>query len=235
MSAKISVAVFDDHPLFRAGVVHTLASAPEIEIVGQGTSAVEAARIVEADRPDVIVLDVNMPGCGLAALDAIIVAHPETKVIMLTVSADQEHVLRAMRSGAHGYVIKGVSGTELIQAIRSVYEGDRYLSPALGAKLLAHSRSAPSESAQPTSSSDLSNREKQILALVGAGLSNKEIALKLQLSEKTVKHYMTRLLQKLHVRSRIEAAILVAKGKSDFSIGVIGIGSIGAARPSHAS
>lgn len=212
MTAIIRVAVVDDHPLFREGVVHLLETCPDIEVIAQGASAKEAIDIVQSHSPDVLVLDISIPGGGIAALQTIATGHGLTNVLILTVSADENDVLKALQLGAKGYVVKGVSGAELMQALRSVYNGDRYLSPSLGAKLLTdvglvHS----STTSEVDAGGDLSCRENEILSFVGQGLSNKEIALKLNLSEKTVKHYMTNVFHKLHVRSRLEAALLIQK------------------------
>jgi two-component system nitrate/nitrite response regulator NarL len=218
MSSKIRVAVVDDHPLFREGVVFVLASCPDMEVVAQGASAIEAAEIALSRKPDVIVLDVSIPGGGLSAIKAIAANSPETRVMMLTVSLDKADVLEALRLGARGYVVKGVSGQDLVQALRVVFGGERYLSPSLGATLLSDVDSGKSDAtAHPLKS--LNSREDAVLSLVTQGLSNKEIASRLRLSDKTVKHYMTGVFQKLRVRSRLEAALLAKKVGRD----VVGI------------
>jgi DNA-binding NarL/FixJ family response regulator len=210
MNESIRLAVVDDHPLFREGVVQILSGCADIEVVAQCGSAKEAVELVDERRPGLLVLDLNIPGGGFAALEAVIAAHPETKILMLTVSTSQDDVFQALRLGAHGYVAKGVGGAELIHAVRSVFHGEQYLSPALGAKLIADGvgrRLTPKSEVQH----GLSARESEILSLVKLGLSNKAIGAKLKLSDKTVKHYMTNLFQKLHVRSRLEAALLVSQ------------------------
>jgi len=204
------VAVVDDHPLFREGVSYILSACEDIEVVGQGSSADDAYEIVQALKPDILVLDVSIPGGGLNALEAVIEASPETMVMILTVSVDKPDVLKALRLGARGYVVKGVGGQELAQALRVVHRGDRYLSPSLGASLLSDVDHARME-ARTKATERLSHREGEVLSLVTQGLSNKEIGAKLKLSDKTVKHYMTNVFQKLHVRSRLEAALLVRR------------------------
>jgi two-component system, NarL family, nitrate/nitrite response regulator NarL len=208
MSSRIRVGVVDDHPLLREGVVCILSSCSDIEIVAQGASAKDAIEMVQNTELDVLVLDISIPGGGLLALAKIIASKTETKVLMLTVSADESDVLSALRCGAHGYVLKGTSGPELVQALRSVFLDGHYLSPGLGAKLLLDvglGKTKPKGEAF----ANLSSREDEIFKLVGRGLNNKEIATKLNLSDKTIKHYMTSVFQKLNVHSRLEAALLV--------------------------
>lgn len=208
MKPKIRVSVVDDHPLLREGVVHILKSAPDIEVVSQGATAKEAIEIAASQDLDVLVLDISIPGGGLQALQAILDGDPGFKVLMLTVSADESDVLTALRLGAKGYVLKGVSGPELIQALRSVYLDGQYISPSLGAKLLLDVGRGKSIS-KGNVFEDLSSRQDEILLLVSQGLSNKEIGAKLHLSDRTVKHHMTNVFQKLGVRNRLEAALLV--------------------------
>lgn len=208
MKPKIRVSVVDDHPLLREGVVHILKSAPDIEVVSQGATAKEAIEIAASQDLDVLVLDISIPGGGLQALQAILDGDPGFKVLMLTVSADESDVLTALRLGAKGYVLKGVSGPELIQALRSVYLDGQYISPSLGAKLLLDVGRGKSIS-KGNVFEDLSSRQDEILLLVGQGLSNKEIGAKLHLSDRTIKHHMTNVFQKLGVRNRLEAALLV--------------------------
>ncbi len=221
MSSSIRVGVVDDHPLLREGVVYILSSCPDIEVVAQGASAKDAIEMVQSQKLDVLVLDISIPGGGLSALAKIMASKTETKVLMLTVSADEADVLTALRSGAHGYVLKGTSGPELVQALRSVFLDGHYLSPSLGAKLLLNvglGKSTPKGEVF----GNLSSREGEILKLVGQGLNNKEIAAKLNLSDKTIKHYMTGVFQKLNVRSRLEAALLVQKKSIGTSKAVFG-------------
>lgn len=210
MKPRIRVAVVDDHPLFREGVVHIFTATPDIEVVAQGASAREAAEIAQGRKPDVLVLDISIPGCGITALETIVASSPETKVLMLTVSVDETDVLRALHLGAKGYVVKGVSGPELVQALHSVYHGERYLSPDLGAKLLSDVGFGKTMY-KGNAFGDLSSLEDEILSFVREGLSNKEIGSKLHLSEKAIKHHLTNVFQKLRVRNRLEAALLVRK------------------------
>jgi two-component system nitrate/nitrite response regulator NarL len=205
MADPIRIVVADDHPLFREGVINSLQTAPDIEIVGQAADAESAVRIVREQLPDLALLDVTMPGGGgLEAAREIGVACPATRTVMLTVSEDEDDLLAAMKAGASGYVLKGVSSQELLSIVRAVSAGEVYVAPSLAFALLREmSKPRP---ADPLA--ELSGRERQVLELVATGLSNQEIGLKLGLAEKTVKHYMTNILTKLHVRSRVEAALL---------------------------
>jgi two-component system, NarL family, nitrate/nitrite response regulator NarL len=208
LKPKIHVGVVDDHPLLREGVVYILKGAPDIEVVAQGAAAKEAIDIASIPDLDVLVLDISIPGGGLNALQTVMDNNPKVKVLMLTVSADETDVLSALRIGAKGYVLKGVSGPELIQALRSVYLDGQYISPSLGAKLLLDVGRGKSIT-KGSVFEDLSSRQDEILLLVGQGLSNKEIGAKLHLSDRTIKHHMTNVFQKLGVRNRLEAALLV--------------------------
>ncbi len=212
MSEKIHVAIVDDHPLFREGVVHTLSVESDIEIVGQGTTAADALRLAQDLLPDIILLDINMPGGGLTAAQTIARTCPVVKIVMLTVSEEEDDVLAALKSGARAYVLKGVSARDLIRILRAVYQGETYVTPALAASLLMEMTEGSSGTHVSSSPLDeLTEREHQILELVATGCSNKEIGYQLHLSEKTVKHYMTNILQKLQVRNRVEAALLAQK------------------------
>lgn len=206
MPGRLRIAVVDDHPLYREGVVQTLRRSEEFEVVAEGGSAIEATEIATLKRPDVILLDISMPGGGLAAVHAITTSFPEIKILMLTVSENQDDVLTTLEVGACGYLLKGIGSSELINMITSVHRGEIVVSPNLAARLLTQMKRKYSTQA-PERTSSLTFREDEILELVGRGLTNKEIARTLQMSEKTVKHYMTSIMQKLHVRNRVEAAI----------------------------
>ena len=204
MVEPIRIVVADDHPLFLEGVITSLRTAEDIEIVGQAGDADGAVRIVREHVPDVALLDVTMPGGGLEAARKIATASPATRIVMLTVSEDEDDLLAAMKAGASGYVLKGVSSQELLAIVRAVSGGEVYVAPTLAFALLREMSKPPA--ADPLA--ELSVRERQVLELVAMGLSNQEIRQRLGLAEKTVKHYMTNILTKLQVRSRVEAALL---------------------------
>ena len=205
MARPIRILLADDHPLFREGAAHSLGAEPDLEVIAQAGSGEEAVELAQRLRPDVVLLDITMPGLGgIAAAGAIAASAPEVRIMMLTVSENEPNLLAALKAGAHGYVLKGVSASELRAIIRRVAGGETYVTPALAAELLTElSRPRPLDSF-----SALTAREYGVLKLVSQGLSNREIGERLHLAEKTVKHHMTSILQKLHVRSRTEAALI---------------------------
>jgi len=208
MARAIRVLIADDHPLYRDGVARTLSGVEDIEIVGQAGSASETEAMMPAARPDIVLLDISMPGGGMRAARRILAAHPGVRVAMLTVSENDDDVKAALDAGANGYVLKGIGGDDLIRVVRALAGGDAYVSPALAAKMLM-SRPARGRAGPATSGIDeLTKREEVILRLVARGLSNREIGDETGLQEKTVKYYMTAILQKLAVRNRVEAALL---------------------------
>jgi two-component system nitrate/nitrite response regulator NarL len=201
----IRIAIVDDHPLLRRGVSETLSEEADLELVGLGESAQDAVRLAGEKRPDLILLDIALPGGGIEAARAIVESYPDIKVVMLTVREDRATVRAALKAGARGYLIKGVDGPELVSTLRKIHSGQSYVTPALAAQLLSEtSTPAPAVSLPPV----LTKREQQIVALLSDGLSNQEIAEKLGLTENTVKHYMTPILQKLGARNRTEVAII---------------------------
>ena len=213
MGDGLQIAIVDDHPLFREGVAHPLSSQPGIEVVAEGATAADAVAIAAKHLPDIMLLDVSMPGGGLNAVREIAAAFPVVKVVMLTVSENEEDLTAALRAGARAYVLKGVAARELVRILRAVAAGEVYVTPSLAASLLFELTGAGSTSRQAADPlADLTERERQILERVAAGDSNKEIAAQLDLSEKTVKHHMTNILQKLQVRNRVEAALLARTG-----------------------
>lgn len=202
---RIRIAVVDDHPLFREGVAAILARNPGFEVVAQGSNAEHAIRIAHDLLPDILLLDVAMPGDGMDAMRRIAQQCPFVKIVMLTASEDEQHVSSALEAGARGYVLKGIGTSDLLSTLNAVYAGDSYVTPQLAARVLALMKKKPehTESTLPS----LTPREEEILDRVSAGRTNKEIARDLALSEKTIKHYMTNIMHKLQVRNRVEAAL----------------------------
>lgn len=201
MNSTIRIGIVDDHPLLREGVANTLRKRVGLQVLEQGANAEEAKGIALRLAPDVMLMDVNMPGDVFAAVRFIATQFPCVRVLMLTVSEAEEDVYSALEAGAHGYVLKGVSGPELVQAIRAVASGETYITPVFANKLLSNFKKHEAE----IKKIDLTHREEQIIREVSKGLTNKEVATKLLISEKTVKYYMTCVMQKLHVRNRVEA------------------------------
>lgn len=208
MNEPIRVVVADDHPLFREGVVHSLAADPEFAVVAEAGSGEAAIDLVRQLRPDLVLLDITMPGIGgIEAARQIAAATPEVRIMMLTVAEGEKSLLSALRAGAHGYALKGISARELRDVARRVAHGEAYVPPSLAAELLSE-LSGP-RIRDPLST--LTPREAEVLELLGKGLINRDIGDRLQIAEKTVKHHMTNILQKLQVRSRTEAALIAAQ------------------------
>ena len=203
----IRLVIADDHPIYREGLARSLSDHEVFSVVGQAADAAGAVELARRMRPDVVLLDISMPGGGLMALDGIMKDAAPPAVAMLTVSEEDADIVDALKAGAKGYILKGIGSRELADVVRELAAGRTYLSPSLAMKVLeAMHRPKP----QPVSSpvDDLTKREEDILRLVAAGKSNKEVARDLELQEKTVKHYMTAILQKLHARNRVEAALI---------------------------
>ncbi len=203
----IRILIADDHPIFRDGVIQSLEETGEFRVVGIATNASEAIELSAQKRPDLALLDLSMPGGGLTAVKEIGAARTARHVAMLTVSEDDENVAEALRLGATAYILKGVSASELRRILKGAAEGEAHVSPSLAAKVLTFMSKEPTKKdASPFD--DLTKREEDILRLVAKGQSNKEVALELDLQEKTVKHYMTTIMSKLHARNRVEAALM---------------------------
>ena len=207
MNEKLRIVIADDHPLFREGVVKSINETNSIEVVGEAGNAAEAYELVERLLPDLVCVDISMPGGGISAVQQISIAFPTVKVMILTVSEADDDVSAALEAGAAGYLLKGVSASQLVEAVKEVAEGRSYVSPGLAARLL-RTMNAPRPAPIETPLDSLTKREAQILELVAEGMSNKEVGRALNLQEKTIKHYMTNILQKLQVRNRVEAALL---------------------------
>ncbi|ASN80178.1 LuxR C-terminal-related transcriptional regulator [Deinococcus ficus] len=206
----VRVVLVDDHPLFREGVAATLGADPRFEVVGEGASADDALTLCTALLPDLLLLDLHLPGGGVQGARTVAAACPVTRIVMLTVSEEEADVLATLKAGARGFILKGVSGRELRSILASVADGEVYVTPGLAASML---RDMPPTPTLPSGLDELTPRERQILEGVAAGRSNKEIARSLDLTEKTVKHYMTNVLQKLQVRNRVEAALLAQRAQ----------------------
>jgi DNA-binding NarL/FixJ family response regulator len=209
-TGPIRVVLADDHPIYREGLARTLADAG-IDVVAQARDAGEALAAVKREAPDVLLLDLSMPGGGgLAVLGELHKLDKAPEVAVLTASEEDDDVMAALRLGARGYILKGVGAEELVELVRDVAAGRSYVSPGLAGRLLVAMRRpvAAAARAQAGPLADLSKREEDILKLVAQGKSNREVGAALGLQEKTVKHYMTSILQKLQVRNRVEAAML---------------------------
>lgn len=202
----IKLLIADDHHLFREGLTRILNDSADFEVVGSVSKGEEAISATAELDPDVVILDIHMPGMGgLEAAEQLHQLHPTLGIIMLTVSEDENDLFAAVRAGARGYMLKNSTAIELTAGIQRVYAGEAAISPAMSVKLLNQFAST-----QPTASSrpadDLTERERDVLKQVARGLSNKEIGLTLAISPHTVKAHLRHILDKLNLRNRAEAA-----------------------------
>jgi len=202
----IRLILADDHPIFRDGLVQSIEETGEIKVVGVGGSADDAVNLAQIHKPDVALLDLSMPGNGISAARKIAQAKTAGHIAMLTVSEDDSDVTSALEAGAIGYVLKGVSAADLRRILTGIASGEAHVSPGLAARVLKIMQNPKRAEKNPID--DLTKREEDILRGVAKGKSNREVAESLNLQEKTVKHYMTTVLGKLHARNRVEAALI---------------------------
>lgn len=204
---KTRIAFVDDHPTLLAGMAAIFSAQSGYEIVGTGVSADEALALADRHQPEVMICDLSMPGDVYAAIADVTQRTPAIHVIIFSAFANVDMALRALDAGAQGFVLKGRPSSELFTAIDRVRDGEMFVSPDFAPKLEAGARNRPRD---PVDFERLSNRELQIVEGLLQGKSNKEIARDLDLAEKTIKHYMTNLMTKLGLRSRLEV-VLAAK------------------------
>jgi DNA-binding NarL/FixJ family response regulator len=205
-TTAIRVLLADDHPLFRSGMRALLTAADGVLLVGEAGTGDEAVRLAAARQPDVVLMDLNMPGIGgIEATRRIVAAGPHIAVVVLTMYDDEDSVFDAIRAGARGYLLKGARRDEILRAVRAVAAGDAIFGPAIARRLVAYfSRPAPeARLAFP----ELTEREREILDLVARGLSNADITARLVLSPKTVRNHVSNVFAKLQVRDRAEAIV----------------------------
>lgn len=201
----IRILVIDDHPVVREGLVSSLEDDPEFEVVGAAGSLEEALPQVTARRPDVILLDLELPRVdGLSAIPILGGAHADARILILTAYDTDERVLGAIRSGARGYLLKGAPLSEIARAIRAVHAGETYLEPRIASKVVA-------ELGPGRKSGALSRREREVLRLIADGQSNKQIAQSLGITERTVKFHVASVLNKLGAENRAQAVALAGQ------------------------
>ncbi|MDQ4005891.1 MAG: response regulator transcription factor [Actinomycetota bacterium] len=213
---KLRVIIADDHALFRRGLEMVLEKETDIEVVGEAHDAQQAVDRAEELMPDVVLMDVRMPGgSGLEATQRIKQGMPHVKVLVLTNSDEEADLYEAIKAGASGYLLKEISSEEVADAIRSVVQGHSRISPAMASKLLNEfqAMSKRSDDRQPLAPPRLTDRELQVLRLVAKGLGNRDIAQALFISENTVKNHIRNILEKLQLHSRMEAVIYAVKEK----------------------
>jgi len=211
MGFETSVIVVDDHPLFRSGVVETLNDADDLRVVGEASSAAEAVEKVTSQRPDVMLLDLGLPGGGLEVLRELAAREVATRTVVLTASESEKDLKESLELGARGYVLKGVSGPQLVDIVRRVQRGEAYITPTLATQTLILQHGHWPDRPNEDKISELTQRELEVLELLGRASSNKEIAARLGISVKTVKHHVTNILGKLNARNRVEAALMMRR------------------------
>ena len=198
---SIRVVIVDDHAILRSGLRRVLDAEPDIEVVGEAESAERAVFEALANKPDVVLMDVVMPGkSGIEGMPAVLQAAPEAKVLILSMQDDPRYVRTAFEVGAHGYVLKEAADTEVVGAVRAVASGERYVHPALGARLVA----AEAEERRRAEEDPLSEREREVLRLLALGHTNQEIAKLLYISVRTAETHRAHIMQKLRRSSRAE-------------------------------
>jgi DNA-binding NarL/FixJ family response regulator len=206
---KIKLIIVDDHKLFREGIKALLTVTDDIEIVGEAEDGATALKKIRDLEPDVILMDINMPGLnGIRVTEQILAQHPQTRIIMLTMLEDDASIFHAMRAGARGYLLKGAEPEEVLSVIRAVAEGQALFGPAIATRLMQYFKEL---SAKPSVSDslfpELTDRELELLRLIAQGLNNQEIAQKLVLSPKTVRNHITNIFSKLQVADRAQAIV----------------------------
>jgi DNA-binding NarL/FixJ family response regulator len=209
----IRIVIADDHPVFRFGLRSLLNAMPDTEVVGEVTSGEEVIALAGSVRPDVILMDINMPGVnGIDATRRIRETHPDIRILIVTMLED-DSVFAAMRAGARGYVVKGAEPAEILRAIRAVADGEAIFSPGVAERLMHFFATPPTLASNRVSPAaapvfpELTEREREVLGLVAQGLTNGAIAERLVLSPKTVRNYITEIFSKLQVADRAQAII----------------------------
>lgn len=201
----ISVAFVDDHPVFLTGVCQLFSALEGFSVVASGKSAQDIVKIARSVKPDIIVIDLNMPGVIIEAIAKVATEYSHTKMVAFTASSSKDTAISALEAGVLGYVLKGSTLEELADAIQQVHMGDTYLSPSVSANVVAGLRQQARY--RTMERVRFSKREEDVLRLLLRGSTNREIADALSLQEKTVKHYMSVLIQKLDVRNRVEVVL----------------------------
>lgn len=206
MMEALRILLVDDHALFRSGISSLLQRHPEFSVVGEAADGLEGLKLATALQPDVVLLDLHMPVLsGLETLRMIKEKQPATCVLMLTVSEDAEELIEAIKSGANGYLLKNVAIEAFLDGLRRVSQGEAVISPQLMGKLMNGIQARPAADAAERES--LSSREREVLALLASGASNKELARQLDVSESTIKIHIQHILRKLNITSRVQAAV----------------------------
>jgi two-component system NarL family response regulator len=212
----IRVLIVDDHALFRRGLEMVLAEEPDIELVGEASDGAEAVAKAGEALPDVVLMDIRMPkSSGIEACRAMKEVAPSTKIVMLTISDEEEDLFEAIRAGASGYLLKDIPYDEVADVVRAVHGGQSLINPSMAAKLLtefaALAKRDGEERAQEVPAPKLTDREMEVLRLVARGMNNRDIAKELFISENTVKNHVRNILEKLQIHSRMEAVMIAVR------------------------
>jgi DNA-binding NarL/FixJ family response regulator len=221
----IRVVIAEDQASVRRGTAMLLATAPDMECVGQATNGVEAVQLAQLLKPDVVLMDLHMPlKGGVAATREITSAHPQTQVLVLTTLDDDETVFEAVRAGAQAYLLKDVSEEELLETIRALRRGESRLTPQIARKVMDQFRRLSQDDGHlagrraaggDTVAEQLTDKEEKVLSLITEGMSNRQIANSMSLAEGTIKNYVSRIMEKLHANTRTELAVLSSRQRRD--------------------
>jgi DNA-binding NarL/FixJ family response regulator len=207
MTTQLRVLVADDHPMFRDGIMMLLATTPDLVAVGEASTGDEAIELAATLAPDVILMDIQMPGCsGVDATRRILAANPAVRVLIVTMFEDDASLFTAVRAGARGFVLKDAARADILRAIRAVGQGEAIFSPAVASRLLDY-MTTPAQSLAAAEFPELTDREREILELMAQGLRNADIARRLVLSPRTVRNYVSSVFAKLRVADRTHAII----------------------------
>ncbi len=204
----IRVLLVDDHNLFRSGIKLLLQRNPDFEVVGEASDGLEGVKRAKELKPDIVLLDMHMPGLnGREAVQLIYQDQPSSHIVMLTVSEDEDDLAYCLQAGAAGFLLKNIDADYLLDSLKKIMQGESVISAEMTAKLIAQLRKGPAPPPAPTEADKLTPKEREVLAQLAVGMSNKEIARKLDVAESTVKIHLQSILRKLSLANRVQAAI----------------------------
>ncbi len=213
----IKILLVDDHLLVRQGIKKILELEEDFQVVGEAANGEEALQILNEQNPDIVLLDINMPGLnGIETLKQIKAKNEGQKVIMLTFHEEREYLVETINLGAEGYILKDAESSSLVRGIRDVNKGGSYVHPSIAGELVKDQKQdKPEENQEMEALKRLTRREKEVLKLISQGMNNREIANTLFISEKTVKNHVSNIFKKIHVNDRTQAAIFALKNQRD--------------------